>query len=487
MDLAVDIGSATMRVAFGREATTVQVLPVAGGPLPWLGLDPRRFPAAGWDQPGSPADALASLFSLALGGVKASDISSVTLAAPDPWWEGGAPREHALAVLRAARGGLPVYFVPRTVAAAAWFAATEGWVAAAGFPGHGQAGGTATERRLLVCDIGAQAVSASVLAVGSGHLTALGIHTSGSPGEQPAGASFERALARAVMWHNGEVPQRNGGQLAGADLGPAVRQALRDGRRRAAVLLPRARDDARFAEAPVYRLPVQPPADILVRDVVSAFGPVAQTLRAVLGHPAIRQPLTARALDAVLLTGGLGGFPETALTVHEALLAAGVLAPTPTAARAGELTAVARGALLLRTGAVSFTGPVSSAHLLAHRVRAGRLRSESLLLPADGDGAGPAGPAVPVRVDVREADHGALVEARGPAGTTWYAPAGNLPPAGHYEIGFWPTLTAGVLAFRPPADDPVLVPLSAGPHAGPGTVTRAGAEPQDERDGEELT
>ncbi len=471
MDLAVDIGSATMRIAIGREPVTVEVLPVTAGPLPWLGLDPGRFTAAGWDQPGTPADALASLLSLALDRVKAPDISSVTLAAPDPWWEDGAHRERALAVLRAVRGGVPVHFVPRTVAAAAWFAATEGWVAAR-FPGPGQAAGPAPERRLLVCDVGAQAVSASVLAVGAGRVTAVGGHTSGSAGEQPAGASFERALARAGIRDNGEVSRVNGGQRGGADRGPAVRQALRDGRRRAAVLLARAREDARYAEAPVYRLPGQPPEDILGRDVVGAFGPVAQTLRAVLGHQAIRQPLTAGRLDAILLTGGLGGFPETAPTVSQALLAAGITGAAPV--RAAELTAAARGALLLRSGAVSFTATAGSAHLLVHRVRTGRLRSESLLLPADGGGTGSAGSRVPVQVDARAAGQGVLVEERGPAGTAWYAPAGDLPPAGRYEIGFWPTNTGGVLAFRPPDGDPVLVPLSARPHAGPGTGATTG-------------
>lgn len=431
MNLAVDIGAATMRVAFGREPVATEVLPVAAGPLPWLGLDAGQFTAAGWDQPGTPADALASLLSLVLD--KAPGISSVTLAAPDPWWEGGAARERALAVVRGLRGDLPVYFVPRTVAAAAWFAINEGWAAAG--PGTGFPGG----RRLLVCDVGAQAVSAAVLASGSGPLTALGRCTSGSPGEQAAGASFERAL------------------FGPAGLGPAaVRQALRDGRRRATALLPRARDDARYAGAPVYELPGPPPVDILARDVASAFGPVVQTLRAVLGHPAIRSPLSAGALDAVLLTGGLGGFPETAWTIHEALRAAGLPAPPP---RVSDLTAAACGALLLRTGAVGLAAPVSSAHLLAHRVRAGRLRSESLLLPTDGDGA--AGPQVPVQVEVQAAELGALVEARGPAGTAWYAPAGDLPSAGCYEVGFWSTLTGGVLAFRPAAGEPVIVPLKA--------------------------
>jgi hypothetical protein len=440
MNLAVDIGAATMRVAFGREPVAVEVLPVAAGPLPWLGLDAGQYTAAGWDQPGSPADALAGLLSLVLD--KAPGISSVTLAAPDPWWEGGAAREGALAVVRGLRADLPVYFVPRTVAAAAWFAATEGWSGtglAAGFPGG---------RRLLVCDVGAQAVSAAVLAAGSGPLTALGRRTSGSPGQQAAGASFERAL------------------FGPAGLGPAaVQQVLRDGRRRAAALLPRARDDARYAGAPVYELPGPPPADILARDVGGAFGPVAQTLRAVLGHPAIRSPLSASALDAVLLTGGLGGIPETMWTVHEALRAGGLPAPAPPA-RLSDLTAVARGALLLRTGAVSLATPVSSAHLLAHRVRAGRLRSESLLLAADGDEAARAGG--PVQVEVQAVDLGALVEARGPAGTAWYAPAGNLPPAGRYEVGFWPTLSGGVLAFRPSAGEPVLVPLTARSDTVPG-------------------
>ena len=433
MNLAVDIGAATMRVAFGRDPVATEVLPVAAGPLPWLGLDAGRFTAAGWDQPGTPADALASLLSLVLD--KAPGASSVTLAAPDPWWEGGAARERALTVVRGQRRDLTVYFVPRTVAAAAWFAVAEGWATA------GRGAGSPGGRRLLVCDVGAQAVSAAVLAAGSGPLTALGRCTSGSPGQQAAGASFERAL------------------FGPAGLGPAaVRHALRDGRRRAAALLPRAREDARYAGAPVYQLPGPPPADILAREAASAFGPVAQTLRTVLGHPAIRSPLSAGALDAVLLTGGLGGFPETAWTVHEALRAADLPAAAPPA-RVSDLTAVARGALLLRTGAVGLAAPVSSAHLLAHRVRAGLLRSESLLLPADGDGA--AGLRVPVQVEVQAADLGALVEARGPAGTAWYVPAGNMPPAGRYEVGFWSTLTGGVLAFRPAAGEPVLVPLTA--------------------------
>ena len=89
MNLAVDIGAATMRVAFGRDPVATEVLPVAAGPLPWLGLDAGRFTAAGWDEPGTPADALASLLSLVLD--KAPGASSVTLAAPDPWWKAGRP------------------------------------------------------------------------------------------------------------------------------------------------------------------------------------------------------------------------------------------------------------------------------------------------------------------------------------------------------------------------------------------------------------
>lgn len=434
MDVAVDVGAVTMRVVRAAEgaaegAAETEVLPVSAGPLPWLGVDAAQRSVAGWDQPSTPARVLADLLKPVVAHADAGDpLSSFTLAAPDAWWggtvAGAVARETARGVLRGDLGLPPVRFVPRTVAAAAWLAAT----------------GEMRSGRLLVCDVGAHAVSVAVVAVRPEALTVLAAQSSGGPGERPAAAQFEQALALAAARAHG------GGQPAGRDVSQAVRQALRESRRRAAAVLPRARVDARYADTPVYELPLDPPVSVPARDVTAAFGPVAQTLRAVLGQLALRKPFPA-ARDDVLLTGGLGNFPETAATVSDVLGAAG--AGPPIRSREANVDAVARGAWLVGTAAVRFAELAGEIRLPVRRVRRGRLYRESLVLPQDGSGATVPGSVAPAQVEVGDERRVIEVEARSGQDGTRCAVTGDPPPAGRYEVGLWPTFSGAVLALRP--------------------------------------
>lgn len=446
MDLSIDIGAVTMRVAVGRPRVEVEILPVAAGPLPWLGLGPLPPAATGWDQAGSPERVLGELLSSAAARADRQDpVGACALAAPDAWWDGrpagAAARETAQRVVRESLGLASVRFVPRTVAAAAWLAADD----------------AGPERRMLVCDVGAHAVSATMVAARSGMVTTLDGRSSGGPGGRPAAASFERALALSAA--NG-----GGGQMAGEGIPGAVRQALRDGRRRAAALLPRAQADPRYAGAPVYQVSGGPAADILASEVLAAFGPVAQTLRALLDD-LLRERSAAARVDDVLLTGGLGGFPETLRTVRAALLAAGSDPAVRT--RLADLDAVARGALLLGAGPVRFAGLPGTVRLLAHRVHRGRLQRDSLLLPTDGRAATEDGAAAAARVEVGSGRHQVAVEAQDHGRAIRRAIAGDPPPPGRYEVGLWPAFSGSVLALRPEnGGDPVLAAL-------PGPLTSA--------------
>jgi hypothetical protein len=451
MDLAVDIGAVTMRVARwprgatqGPGAAEVEVRSmspeIAVGPLPWLGLGAAQRSAAGWSPAGTPARVLADLLGPVVAQAGAGDaITSVTLAAPDTWWDGrpagAAARDAAREVLCGDLSLPAVRFVPRTVAAAsAEPTAREG---------------AAVERRLLVCDVGAHAVNVAVVVVRAGRVAVLDAQSSGGPGGQPAAARFEQALSSIVTRGQG------GGPAASQDAARAVRVAVRDGHRRAAAILSRVRVDAKYADAPVYQLPLDPPVDILARDVVRAFDPITQTVRGVLGEVAQRGSLAAAPLDDVLLTGGLGGFPGTAAAVADALRPAGdSLRPAgggPVRCRTVDPNAVVRGALLVGMAAVRFAELAGTVRLLVHRVRNGRLQRESLFLPGDGAGATAAGTGMPAQVEVGSGRHVVEVEARtGDDGfTTRCAAEGDPPPEGRYEVALWPAYSGAALAFRP--------------------------------------
>lgn len=445
MDLAVDIGAVTMRVArrpcgdghVPNEAET-EVLPpsaeAADGPLPWLGLSAAQRSVAGWSQDSTPARVLADLLGPVVADAGGRDrISSFTLAAPDTWWDGrpagAAAREAAREVLCGELALPAVRFVPRTVAVAS----SEAMAPA----------GTPSARRLLVCDVSAHAVNVAVVAVRDGLVTVLDAQSSGGPGERPAAARFEQALSLSAARRPG------GGQAADRDVVRAVRHAIRDGQRRAAALLPRARVDAKYADAPVYRLPLDPPIDILARDVVTAFAPVAETLGGVLREVALRESLTAAPPYDVLLAGGLGRFPETAPAVSDALRAVGT--GRQIQCRTVDPDAVVRGALLVGTAAVRFAELAGTVRLLVHRVRQGRLHRESLVLTGDGAGATPPGTGTPARVEVGGERHAVEVEARAADGgfTARCLAEGDPPPPGRYEVALWPAYSGAVLAFRP--------------------------------------
>jgi hypothetical protein len=446
MDLAIDIGAMTMRVAWGQPRDEVEIRPVAAGPLPWLGFGPVPSAAAGWDQAASAERVLGELLSsLATPAGGRDRVTVCTLAAPDAWWDGGpagaAARETAFRVVRESLGVASVRFVPRTVAAAAWLAAADA---------------TGPERRMLVCDVGAHGVSASAVAARAGSVTTLDGRSSGGPAGGAAGAGFERALAVSETGRQ------------------AVRQALSDGRRRAAALLPRAHADDRYAGAPVYRLPGERAVDILASDVIAAYAPVAQALRAVLDDLLCQRPIAA-GLDDVLLTGGLGGFPETLRTVRAALLAAGTDAAVRT--RVAEVGAVARGALSLAGGPVRFAAMPGAVRLLAHRVDRGRLRRDTLLLPTDGRAATEDGAGRATLVEVGSGPHQIAVEAQDHGRAIRCVIAGQPPPPGRYEVGLWPAFSGAVLAFRPEdGGDPVLSAL-------PGPLTGAGNQGSRRKEG----
>ena len=443
MDLAVDIGAVTMRVARwplgarqvpGEAEVEVRPAPaeMADGPLPWLGLGATQQSAAGWSQASTPVRVLADLLGPVVAHARSRDtVTSFTLAAPDTWWDGrpagAAARDSAREVLCGNLALPPVRFVPRTVAAASFELVT----------GEGAPSG----RRLLVCDVGAHAVNVAVVTVRADLVAVLNAQSSGGPGERPAAARFEQALSSIVTRRHG------GGPAAGRDVAWAVRQAIRDGHRRAAAILPRARVDAKYADAPVYRLPLDPPVDILARDVVNAFDPLAQTLRGVLGEVALRESLTSASLDDVLLTGGFGGFPETAAAVGDALRPVG--ADRPVRCRTVDPDAVVRGALLVGTAAVRFAELAGTVRLLVHRVRMGRLHRELLVLPCDGAAATTPGTGTPAHVEVGSGRHVVEVEAGDDSFTTRCVAEGDPPPPGRYEVALWPTYSGAALAFRP--------------------------------------
>ncbi|WP_374084235.1 hypothetical protein [Streptomyces chrestomyceticus] len=342
-------------------------------------------------------------------------VDGLVLAVPEQWFDtAGAVRREALYGELAEGLGMPLrQFVPRAVAAAASLEQSSGG--------------------RLVCRLEADEVVAAVCGVRGKSVT----------------------LSSGVEW-----------RTVGA--GPPVTSPQEPGNpqeaRRAALLLSRARVQARYRAAPLWL-----PQEMTAGAVLDAFAPVEQALRSAL--PPVLAGLTAsEGVSQILLDGGLRRHPLAGPAVQEDATGAPV--------RVLEEHAAALGALRVARGSVQV--PETARHRLSlrvHRVRQGLLTEADLPLALPGGPVAlsvrdPEGEPVgaSVRESVRDDAHDATVDV--PDGhrpevrirlgdTDVRVPCPALHP-GRYRLGLHSAGKGpGVLALRPEdGGETVLLPLN---------------------------
>ncbi|MEU3542290.1 hypothetical protein [Streptomyces paromomycinus] len=325
-------------------------------------------------------------------------VDGLVLAVPEEWFDAsGAARREALYGELAEDLGMPLrQFVPRAVAAAASLEQSSG--------GH------------LVCRLEADEVVAAV-----------------------CGARGQFVTLCGVEWRT-------------VSAGPPVRSPQEpenpQDARRAALLLSRARVQARYRAAPLWL-----PQEMTAGAVLDAFAPVEQALRSAL-FPVLAGPTAPEDVSRILLDGGLRRHPLAGSAVQEAATGAPV--------RVLEEHAAALGALRVARGSVKV--PETARHRLSlrvHRVHQGLLTEADLPL------AFPGGPvALSVRDDADDATvdvpDGQRPEVRIRLGDAEIrVPCPALRP-GRYRLGLHSAGSGpGVLALRPrDGGETVLLPLN---------------------------
>ncbi|MEU4205234.1 hypothetical protein AB0F64_35585 [Streptomyces sp. NPDC026294] len=349
-------------------------------------------------------------------------VDGLVLAVPEQWFDAaGAARREALYGELAEGLGMPLrQFVPRAVAAVASLEQSSG--------GH------------LVCRLEADGVVAAVCGVRGRSVTLCGVEWRAASAGPPVGSPREP-----------QNPQEA---------------------RRAALLLSRARVQARYRAAPLCL-----PREVTAGAVLDAFAPVEQSLRSAL-LPLLAGLTASEGVTQVLLDGGLRRHPLAGAAVQEAATGAPV--------RVLEDHAAALGAFLVARGTVRI--PEAARHRLSlrvHRVHQGLLTEAELplavpggpvALSLQGSGRGPVQEPVresvqkPVQESVRDGAHDATVDV--PDGhrpevlirlgdTEIRVPSPALRP-GRYRLGLHSAGNGpGVLALRPEdGGETVLLPLS---------------------------
>ncbi|MFI2238753.1 hypothetical protein [Streptomyces chrestomyceticus] len=337
-------------------------------------------------------------------------VEGLVLAVPEQWFDApGAARREALYGELAADMGMPLrQFVPRAVAAAASVEQPSG--------GH------------LVCRLEADEVVAAVCGVRGQSVT----------------------LSSGAEWRT-----VGAGSPATSPQEPEKPQEAR----RAALLLSRARVQARYRAAPLWL-----PQEVTAGAVLDAFAPVEQALRSALS-PVLAGPTASEGVSQILLGGGLRRHPLAGPAVQEAATGAPV--------RVLEEHAAALGALRVARGSVQ--APETARHRLSLRVHHVH---QGLLTEADLPLALPGGPvALSVRAErgtvpesVRDDAHEATVDVPdGPrpevrirlGDTDIRVPCPALRP-GRYRLGLHSAGSGpGVLALRPKdGGETVLLPLN---------------------------
>ncbi|WP_206505548.1 hypothetical protein [Streptomyces chrestomyceticus] len=337
-------------------------------------------------------------------------VDGLVLAVPEQCFDApGAARREALYGELAAGLGMPLrQFVPRAVAAAASLEQSSG--------------------RHLVCRLEADEVVAAVCGVRGQSVT----------------------LSSGVEWRT-----VGAGPPVTSPREPEIPQEAR----RAALLLSRARVQARYRAAPLWL-----PQEVTAGAVLDAFAPVEQALRSALS-PVLAGPTASEGVSQILLCGGLRRHPLAGSAVQEVATGAPV--------RVLEEHAAALGALHIARGSVQ--APETARHRLSLRVHHVR---RGLLVEADLPLALPGGPvALSVRAErgtvpesVRDDAHDATVDV--PDGhrpeirirlgdTEIRVPCPALRP-GRYRLGLHSARGGpGVLALRPKdGGETVLLPLS---------------------------
>jgi molecular chaperone DnaK (HSP70) len=397
-------------------------------------------------------------------------IDGIVLAVPDAWSDGSVAGALAQEVLRRVlleRLELPLrWFVPQSAAAAAALASSRAE--------------PTTAEVALVCDVGAHTVTATLCLLEGGTGRVLDVETSRAPVSGRAGAAFDaRAVHAARERPHGEVAPEH--PAAEAELLAALQAAKHHQRRRAALILQRAKGVRRYRDAPVYLLHGRGVRYALTADeAMRCFAPVADAIRETVGSLLGRRPRERDELAVVAVVGGFGAFPLVQETVLDTLPEA-ITARIPAAMLLGA-DAVARGALLLAEGSAGMPEAARrSVTLPVYRIRRGRLEAGRVPLTRAGEPAPmllerDAGPLaievlpshdLTLPVDVRE-------DGRGPERPLALPPVAL--PAGHYHVGFWPARRGfGVIVFRPVGGgDPFVCPLvETGPT---GTDRREGGD-----------
>ncbi|MEU5590797.1 hypothetical protein [Streptomyces chrestomyceticus] len=338
-------------------------------------------------------------------------VDGLVLAVPEQWFDTpGAARREALYGELAGDLGMPLrQFVPRAVAAAASLDQSSG--------------------RHLVCRLEADGVVAAVCGVRWQSVT----------------------LSSGVEWRT-----VGAGSPVTSPREPENPQEAR----RAALLLSRARVQARYRAAPLWL-----PQEMTAGAVLDAFAPVEQALRSALS-PILAGPTASEGVSQILLGGGLRRHPLAGSAVQEAATGAPV--------RVLEEHAAALGALRVARGSVQ--APETARHRLSlrvHRVHQGLLTEADLPLALPGG---------PVALAVRESgEEASSTSVRDDAhDVTVDVPDGHRPdvrirlgdteirvpcPAlrpGRYRLGLHSAGSGpGVLALRPKdGGETVLLPLN---------------------------
>ena len=392
-------------------------MPVAVSPGPHLcrvAAHGARGPVdTGRTGPAGPASSAASLLSPHLA---PGTRLEVTVTVPDDWTAGGAQpaagaqpaggaraREELWAALTGA-GARSVRVIEASVAAAAW------WALCASAP--------APARDLLVLRIACRRVTAARctadLSGAVRQVRLLGI----------ASSRYAAALGRVLL--PSAPPAGHPGTSAAAGDDP-FEAALAGGHRRAAVVLPRARQVTRYRTAMAYRVGGTVLTAGAVLDALTPAGLAIRSARSELGP--------AGPLD-VLLTGGPARLP---------LARAGLIDAPGDAIHVLDPEATVRGAAAIAAGDVVVTAPAEPSVLL-ERVAAGLLEvSRHALGDAPAVEFDPPG-------EVRCESAGVRLMARIGADETARGP---------WTLGWWPDRDGhGTLVLRPVTGEPgVLAPL----------------------------
>ncbi|MFC5822278.1 hypothetical protein [Nonomuraea insulae] len=274
------------------------------------------------------------------------------------------------------------------------------------FVGHGEAAVAGGEGPALVCEVGPEAVCATLCLAEGGEVGVLDSECAHVDG-------YERRLA------------------GGERFVPALRRQLLERPERAELVLVRARTLDRYRATPVYE------PGLTAGQVLDCFEPVATALRDTVATLLARRP--ERELDVVVC--GLGVPPLTRAAVLEGVAAAGARA---CGVREAGAATVAQGAALIAAGAVRVRGPEGiRVRLPARRIVGGRLRSWDIPLPAGGQG-------------VEVVSDGRALEVESASGTP--LPVQGPPmPAGRVIVTYWPNRRdGGVVVVRQDEDGPAL-------------------------------